>query len=213
LWAAPAALRAGTYVSGDPENKKLAAERFDYTPGMVRLENKGRVWEIPVLAHFPPRKPGGQGVLLMLPEPTEVRKPYHPVIIYQLRPGTSAVGLYFDALRGSQAHVLAQARKLTQPAQDLQLYVPVGLREQWSQLPVFPVEDRAQVLQLLQGILRYAEVRNAAPVVPLWLAGKGYDPFTSMPALAGWMREHAQDADVRQLIESSAKRILARRKK
>ena len=46
-------------MPGDPESKK-ATERFIYTPGMVRLENQGHVWEIPVLAHFPPRKPGGQ---------------------------------------------------------------------------------------------------------------------------------------------------------
>lgn len=211
--AAPAVLKAGTYVSGDPESRKKAAERFEYTPGMVRLENKGRVWEIPVLAHYPPRRPGGQGVLVMLPEPTEVRRPYNPVIIYQLAPGGSGVSLYFDALRGSQSKVLREARRLSQPARDMELYVPVATREAWSQLPVFPVEDRAQVLQLLQAILQYAEARNEAPVVPLWLAGKGYDPYTSMPALAGWMREHAQDPEVRQMIEASAKRILARRKK
>lgn len=210
LLAAPAALKAGTYVPGDPESKK-ATERFIYTPGMVRLENKGRVWGIPVLAHFPPRKPGGQGVLLCLPEPTEVRRPYNPVVIYQLVPGSKAVNLYFDALRGSPSHVLAEARRLSQPAKDLDLYIPQSVHEEWSALPVFPVEDKPQVMGLLRGILTYAETRYAAPVIPLWLAGKGYNPFTSMPALADWMRAHSTDADVVELVQASAKRIMARK--
>lgn len=211
VWAAPAALKAGTYVPGDPETKKAPAERFDYTPGMVRLENKGHVWEIPVLAHYPPRRAGGQGVLVMLPEPTEVRRPYNPVIIYQLVPGSPAVSLYFDALRGSQSHVLAEARRLSQPARDLELYVPVSVRDEWASLPVFPVDDKAQVMTFLKAILTYAETRYAAPSIPLWLAGKGYNPFTSMPALADWMRAHATDEDVVALVSASAKRIMARK--
>ncbi len=212
-WGAPAALKAGTYVPGDPQAKKTPAERFHYTPGMVRLENKGHVWEIPVLVHYPPRKAGGQGVLVMLPEPTEVRRPYNPVIIYQLVPGSPAVSLYFDALRGTQAHVLAEARRLSQPARDLELYVPVAVREQWAELPVFPVDDKAQVIDFLKAILAYAETRYAAPSIPLWLASQGYNPFTSMPALADWMRAHATDEDVVALVTASAKRIVARRRR
>ena len=225
--AAPLTLPAGNYVPGDPDVGTPATERFEYQPGLIKLSNRGRVWEIPVMTHYPPPKAGGLGVIVALQEPTEVRRPYFPLVLYRQIPGKPGVQLLFDSVRGTAAQARTRARQLWQKGQARtdrgELFVQQSLKDRWSELPAVPIADKARMLQLNRGILEIViqtALRGQRQVAPadviFYLVGQGYNPFSSSPLLKEWSRDHMSDPDVRALyqeVQSRYMQLRAARKK
>lgn len=211
LAAPPAKLEAGTYrplQAGTSDLREVHYER-----GMVRMTWKsGKMIEVPVLGHLPP-KAGGSGVLVLAPDPTLVQHPYHPALVYEPTFEKGAIWLTHRKLSGNRDTAAAQARQLnSERVPQSSMFVQPALADTWNAYAEAPPADRDVMLAFLWETVHYGwqdrSQTDRWQAIIEWLVHHRYSPLASFKTAEGWIKEHSTDPEVRQAVEEVGRRAV-----